>query len=21
MSPHGITFDGTRFWVTHRRRD
>ncbi len=21
MSPHGITFDGSRFWVKHRRRD
>ncbi len=21
MSPHGITFDGSRFWVTHRRRE
>jgi hypothetical protein len=21
MSPHGIHFDGSRFWVTHRRRD
>lgn len=21
MSPHGITFDGSSFWVTHRRRE
>ncbi len=21
MSTHGITFDGSRFWVTHRRRE
>lgn len=21
MSPHGLRFDGTRFWVCHRRRE
>ncbi len=21
MSPHAITFDGSKFWVTHRRRN